>query len=105
MGHGIGDITMMMEDWCQYQQKMLKMWTDAYPEQSQEWMQWLPTLLMGEHSHGLSMDQRSIVDELAQKHSDMLQQMLTLSLQHLSFNAELSERCMELVNKFMGLKT
>ena len=93
------------EQWWQYQQTMLHWWMDACAVQSQEWLRWLPGRLMGKQVHGLSEEQRGAVKEIAERHSEILQQMLTLNLQNFSLNSEVSESCMEFMNRLMGIKT
>ena len=93
------------EQCWQYQQNMLRWWMDTCAVHSQEWLRWLPGTLMGKQVHGLNEEQRGIVIEIAARHSDVLQQILTLTLQNFSLNSEMSERCMEFLNRLMGIKT
>lgn len=90
--------------WWQNQQTLLTMWSDLLAEKSHEYLTWMPMVCMGEHVHGLSLEQRKFFEELAGQYSDLLQKNLSMHLQHISLHAEIAERYMTWLHKSLGIQ-
>lgn len=87
------------------QENILTWWMSTMNTYSQEWLRWFPGMAMGSQAHGMTGEQRAVFDTIAERHSEILQQMLTMTLQTVSLNSEIAERYIELFNKLVGIKT
>ena len=87
------------------QQKMIHWWLDEYTKNAVLWQSWLTHVSSNAEQYDLNQHDRTLFDQMANQHSEMMQGMLTLYLQNISLFAELSERWMSLSTRMLGINT